>query len=164
MVSKICSQWRGYSRSVAGVSLGFNSSRLNNLADKQGFRLAKCIYKPDEKYAIIDEFIDNYIKDRDKLNNVKYIPFNFAIRFSHIAPVLKHGSFLEEQEWRLISRQMDMRNNNIDFHPGSSILIPHYNFKLAIDNEQLEIDKLIIGPSPNKELASKAIGIAKIKL
>src|SRR3990172_10406137 len=63
----LLSQWRGYSRGGDGISLGFDSNRLKNLADKQGFQLVKCVYEPDEKRAIVDEFIDNYIRDQDRL-------------------------------------------------------------------------------------------------
>jgi len=155
----LLSQWRGYSKNVDGLSLGFAATRLQELAQQQNFRFVKCIYHTEEKYTIVDEFINEFLHE-PRGND---LPFNFAIRFSSIAPILKHESFHEEKEWRLISRQLDSRNPNIDFHQGSRILIPHYNFNLVEDDDPLKIERIIIGPSSIQKHASNSVQLAITK-
>jgi hypothetical protein len=45
----LLSQWRGYGGDGYGYSLGFETSRLKELADKAGFVLGKCIYSDSLK-------------------------------------------------------------------------------------------------------------------
>lgn len=158
----LLSQWRAYSPGVDGVSIGIDSNELKTSANNHAFRLVKCVYEMDQKYSIIDEIIEDFLNKHFKIIDEDTL-FKFAVYFSTIAPIFKHESFKEEQEWRLISMQMDSRYPNIDLHQGATILIPHYNFALPLVNDNLNLEDIYVGPSINQKLASNSILIAALK-
>ena len=159
----LLSQWRAYSSGVDGICIGLDAKRLKKLANEQAFRLVKCVYDTEQQKDIVDNFIDKFLEKGTNLGKEQDLPILFSIHFSWLAPVLKHESFQEEQEWRLISYQMSVDNPKIDVHKDSSILIPHFNFDLIQEEEELNLKELVIGPSNNQELASISIQATAIK-
>jgi hypothetical protein len=93
----LLSQWRAYTPNGIGFSIGFEYEYLKDLAIKQGFRIAPCIYDQPEQDAILAEIInvgEAIIKDGldgDPL-------MTFLVGFYTFAPALKHPSFREERE------------------------------------------------------------------
>jgi hypothetical protein len=147
------SQWRGYCQNTYGFSMGFNYSKLKERADKSKFKFSKCIYDPEMQSALVNNFIKEQIEPNfDKLteSTFKDIGVKTVIDIWSILPVLKNESFQEEKEWRLICFKEDIPKNVIQFRPGKTVLIPYYEFKLADEGEELPIDSITIGPTPNQ--------------
>lgn len=156
------SQWRGYCSTDHGFSVGFDYARLKNRMKKEGFILAKCVYDPKEQQGLMAR----YVKEVVEPNMVDLNEDNFASRFSktvvallHILPMLKHASFYEEAEWRLISVRVS-GHKSMRFRAGRTTLIPYYEFGLIDDKntgETLPIKSITIGPTPNKDESWRSI-------
>lgn len=162
----LLSQWRAYGGGVSGFSIGFNTDNLVAKAEEQGFFLVKCIYDPKEQKHFISELINEslaedfnvipgYISpDMPRTYHVLPIGGDFWKKLASLAPIIKHQSFEEEAEWRLISVKF-LNKEAMSFRSGLSSLIPYYEFKLGDKTNYL--NSVTIGPTPNPILAKKSI-------
>jgi hypothetical protein len=80
----------------------------------------------------------------------------FLMALVGIAPKLKHPTFAEEREWRLVSRPQNWDNSKIDFRPGTSMLIPFYRLPLMSEGNHTEVARVYVGPAryPDQAMAS----------
>jgi hypothetical protein len=83
--------------------------------------------------------------------------------FAEIAPILKHPSFKEEKEWRLISPLINSFNDNVKFRTGKSMIIPYIEFSLADENNKIDFEEIIIGPTPHLELSKMSTQLLLVK-
>ena len=76
-----------------------------------------------------------------------------------IAAVLKHPSFEEEQEWRIVSPALSRNENKrIRFREGASMLVPYYAFELgSVDGDPMVLDHVYLGPTSNTELSMTSL-------
>lgn len=110
----LLSQWRSYSPAAKGVSLGFNAAKLHASARRQSCEIGKCIYDPKIQNSVVtailtrirvlanirDKTIDH---DSDETGTSYYTVFDeVAVDLLRIASLLKHPSFHEEEEWRVV--------------------------------------------------------------
>ena len=155
------SQWRGYCPNNNGYSIGFNPTVLERI---QHFELVECIYDEEEQKKLIKGHVDKFVKDinsdLDKLSNSTDsqtdLCVDFLIEFLPIASRLKHKSFIDECEWRLISPPIPSKNKEIKFREGSSTTIPYVTINLKEEKHVL-IEHIIIGPTGNEYLSKKAV-------
>ena len=77
---------------------------------------------------------------------------------------MKHPSFEEEKEWRLISNRIDEKTNvNIDFYGNKKGIIPYYKFKLT--NEKFPLitkvgdTNLIVVTGPSIDVSSRNVSL-----
>jgi hypothetical protein len=77
----------------------------------------------------------------------------------HIAPALKNPSFEEEREWRIVRDLGPFAEpySNIHFRPGKYAVIPYLEFALAEENSPLDVEEIIIGPSPDPDQTRKSV-------
>jgi hypothetical protein len=152
------SQWRGYCHDRSGFSLGFATKDIQNLAEHQGFSLLKCVYYRDEQEQIVSALLDDAIRrllttpvegDREVLE--LSVRLRFLRSFSTLSPTLKHPSFSEEAEWRLILATEDDTGDE-KYRSGSHTLIPYRSFQLADSETSACINELVVGPSPLQPL------------
>ena len=74
-----------------------------------------------------------------------------------ICALLKHQSFAEEQEWRLISPTFtSTASAPIAFREGKAMLVPYYLFDLELDG-LIKLDHVFVGPTPNAALSINAL-------
>jgi hypothetical protein len=147
----LLSQWRAYG-GKGGFSIGFNFNSILTLAHKQGFRLIKCIYDIERQKELINYLIDEvkniFLEDPAKHRREKGVFSNkFYSPFLLMASTMKHESFQEEREWRLIGGPFSTLSRNCKWRPTISMLLPYYVFDLNND-EKLAIENIIIGPNP----------------
>ena len=50
-------QWRAYGGSTSGYAIGFNAGFLADVAKRERFLLAKCVYKQEEQDALIQALV-----------------------------------------------------------------------------------------------------------
>ncbi len=167
----LLSQWRGYSRLGKGVSLGFNPEYILQCAKKQSFQIGKCIYNCKSQARLISQIIDAVealaeIHDRDSDNpkedgNHSYHPIFHLIESDllRIAAILKHPSFREEEEWRIVSPVItDYVKAPVLFREGISMLVPFIRFNLvAEENAPIILDHLFLGPTPNITISMNSL-------
>jgi len=163
----LLSQWRGYCPIGKGVSVGFNPTIISLCANRQSFLIGKCIYNN----AVQNKIIKNIIKNVKKLANERGENTNPSKRHPsqsfhdifeeieddllRVAAILKHPSFKEEEEWRVVSPVItNYVKSPILYREGISMLIPYLEFSLISDNDlTMNIQHVILGPTPNNKLS-----------
>ena len=96
-----------------GFSIGFHFNLLSQVAKKHDSFLLPCVYDYKIQNKMLEELLVSYSKKYDeaiKNNNQKNsdelahsISNEFIISLFALAPMLKHESFREEKEWRIVS-------------------------------------------------------------
>ncbi|MBU3952676.1 MAG: DUF2971 domain-containing protein [Proteobacteria bacterium] len=153
------SQWRGYCSNGIGFCLGFNASKLwNSTLPKRKSLLLQCQYKEKDKTRVIEDVIDFWFQREDAQqllkntgtpeNNLKCIK-HLSFMLFQIAGLLKHKSFYEEAEWRLLF----VTQEEIEFRAGKSMLIPYISFDL----HKNPFDSIYHSPTPHNKLAKASL-------
>lgn len=88
----LLSQWRAYCPD-GGVSIGFDAKMLQRVAAQHNFELVECIYDKELQREQVRQML------RRKLDNN-----SFYSLFPQVIAALKHPSFSEEAEFRLVSK------------------------------------------------------------
>ena len=168
----LLSQWQGYSRIGKGVSLGFNPKFILKCAQAQSFQIGKCIYNRKEQRRLICQVIDSVETLADTSEKNQEIQHNSdKISLYHdafqkiesdllrIAAILKHPSFKEEEEWRIVSPVIpDYCKEPVLFREGASMLVPYIEFNLAgSTHSSLVLDHLYLGPTPNITISMNSL-------
>ena len=158
----LLSQWRGYSSSLGGYSIGFKKDLLASSLLTLGFSLEKCVYDREKQEEMIHSLIDNLCKkykntkeeNEDKINHPSLSTNEFFSNVYNISPILKNPSFSEEREWRIISRN-GVNFNRLSFRVGKSMLTPF--LKIALPNfKHGLINEIIVGHTPHLDLAKNS--------
>lgn len=152
------SQWRGYANG-SGVAIGFDAQQLREQATRHGFVLAPCIYGEDDHLGLIDELITDALPKY--LASTKRTP-HLTPRIIKYAPLIKHGKFSAEEEWRLTSGALSCDVERYGFRANQSTLVPYYAFPIKNGKESL-ITEVVCGPTPHRELAHSAINSLLLK-
>lgn len=112
----LLSQWRGYSRLGKGVSLGFDPGYILGCAREQSFQIGRCIYSCEQQARLINQVVDAVetlaaehepgegTGEGSGSDSVYHTVFEkIESDLLRIAAILKHPSFREEEEWRVVS-------------------------------------------------------------
>lgn len=167
----LLSQWRGYSVHGKGVSLGFDPAHIRSCAGRQHFQVGKCLYEAEQQRSLIAQIVDaveiiavqtgeNEELARRPRENAYFEVFERVEGdLLRIASILKHPSFEEEQEWRIVSPVIaDFSDASVRFREGTSMLIPFYAFQLTdSDGSCLDLEHVYLGPTNNSELSMNSL-------
>lgn len=160
----LLSQWRSYTPHGKGVSIGFSTGLVREIAWNNNMRLGKCLYDYPSQEALISSLVESLWTtacQRPELPALEcvYFPFfeEFRIQILQVLALIKHDAFSEEQEWRLISSVLEDGNAKICYRPGegASLLVPY--IKVDIGNADNLFDLIILGPTPHEMLAEHAL-------
>lgn len=166
----LLSQWRGYSEHGKGVSLGFSADYILECARKQQFQIGSCIYEPTRQRELIGQVVDAVEaqadlvvrggETRDQLAGIYRTVFeDIEIDLLRIAAVLKHPSFQEEEEWRIISSVFTNDTDSpILFREANAMLVPYIEFDLQLEEKYpLQLDHLFLGPTSNINISMNSL-------
>ncbi len=159
----LLSQWRGYCPHGRGVSIGFQPDLICQAASAQGFRVGKCIYESGKQKNLVESIltsIENLATQRGENTDTsqRHASESFHDVFEEvegdlvrIAALLKHGTFNEEQEWRIVSPIITEHSQApIEYREGRSMLIPFMEFFLQKDaSNHVPLEHVFLGPTPN---------------
>ncbi len=165
----LLSQWRGYSSPGKGVSLGFCPDYILQCAQQQQFMIGKCIYEPHRQRALIKQVVDaverlaeehasgeHTASERTGLYRQAFAAVE--IDLLRIAAVLKHPSFREEKEWRIVSPVIaNTAGAPILFREGHAMLVPYIEFDLGLDKKPPVLDHLYLGPTANVNISMNSL-------
>jgi len=147
---KSLNQYRGYSKSKPGFSIGFDIEKIKSHAESLNFqcKIAKCLYNDREQEDFAEKMIAEHIPhdseiSQDAINRIAAI-------ISTYSSVMKHESFHEEKEWRLIYDCLNPVRKFYHIRAGESFLIPFLAVPI-ITNEVIK--SITIGPTPHPDLA-----------
>jgi hypothetical protein len=156
----LLSQWRAYCPNGNGYSIGFEHYQLTDQMNAQQFFLAPCIYDIAQQEKLIRELVDEAFKEtlqgaKPSIDAIATECFN---KFLVVGPALKHPTFTEEAEWRLVSKcPKYIYDPQIKVREGKSMLLPYFQFKLAKEDGTLPQPSIVVGPNPHMELAVLAV-------
>ena len=157
-VPDLLSQWRGYG-GRSGYSVGFKTAALVERSEDQGYFLARCLYDVMKQRSLISELLDECVRIafpvmvEEAVRTGGRVGGSFEAYVDRVAPILKHPSFREEREWRLITRPR--MTTTLQFREGLSMLIPYTAVRLGAKTKYLE--SVTIGPAAHPELAKSAV-------
>ena len=70
--------------------------------------------------------------------------------------MLKHDSFKEEKEWRIVSSNLRVEPD-IKFRANESNIIPYIEMALGKNESEIEFRKIFIGTASNNEYLREAV-------
>ena len=158
------SQWRAYCPASGGYALGFSSKGLLSARPPlQGAALVRCVYDRDDQQEIISKVFKSVTDfaeekrhaglshDRVFRESFKQLGRLLAL----VAPALKHPSFAEEREWRLVVPEGSFAQDEdtLHFREGRSTLVPFHAYSFAY----MPLERLMIGPTPHPDLARDVV-------
>lgn len=167
------SQWRGYCPAANGYSIGFKSKLLIKCTEGKRLQfLAPSVYDEVRQSELIEgviaevarfaeQFKAEHPDDDDRLFREAFKLFERLVPL--LGPVIKHQTFDEESEWRLISPTDSLGQMAPELRAGRSMLIPYIEHRLAQEDERLDLAEIIVGPTPHPELAVKAVEVLLAK-
>jgi len=157
----LLSQWRGYSVHGKGISLGFNPDYIMACADAANFRVGKCIYDINEQKTLAAAIVDAILALAQQQNSRDYFEPVFEQvegELLAIAAILKHPSFAEEQEWRIVSPVIStIAERPIYFREGKAMLVPYYAFALHLQGQAMQLHHVFVGPTNNNDLSMNSV-------
>jgi hypothetical protein len=166
----LLSQWRGYSELGKGVSIGFDPRHILTCARAQGFMVGKCIYDHTQQRSLIHQIVD-FVEDlaahscgthgcRDDRIFADVFE-QIESDLLRIAAILKHPSFQEEEEWRIVSPVItDFKDAAVHYREGTSMLVPYFEFSLITPKETVpKLQHIFLGPTPNISLSMNSLSM-----
>jgi hypothetical protein len=157
------SQWRAYCPAGAGVSISIDAQDLENLATDQMFRFDRCVYDIEVQRHMVAQLVDSFIPSAERVakafdDEQFYAAVDYLTHFESIAPLLKHPSFAEEREWRVVARRPTAAS--LQFRAVRTLLVPYVRFSLQTSAGLLPISHVVVGPTPHPHLNASAIRAA----
>jgi hypothetical protein len=163
----LLSQWRAYCPPAKGVSLGFQSGAVFAAAERQGFRVGRCIYEYGDQQKILDQILDEVLAIavengpdvRRHPSQSHYSVFEtIEAALLQIGALFKNPAFIEEAEWRAVSPVMTRYvGTGIQYREGPSMLIPYIALPLAENGTCVPLGEVFVGPTPHMDLAMNSV-------
>lgn len=158
----ILSQWRGYCLNANGFSIGFDYNRLKKRIEKNKLCfLVKCEYDEGKQKQIIGEFVKTKVEpilinsESLTVEDVSVSVFNIFVEILMVLPQFKNSAFSEEREWRIIYHLL--KHDKFKFREGKTVVTPYCEIDLKNEKNEVPIESIIIGPTPNKDESYKSI-------
>jgi len=145
----ILSQWRGYCKAGNGYSIGFSVHKMKQIAKKKGWFFNPVEYRESHQ---INDIIDVALRDaaiENPSNNPKRYALLFMKKFGPYLAFIKHPSFYEEGEWRLVAVLSSGKSHYIHFRQNRSKRLPYLSFDFRTAG--LPIQKITLSPSTNSK-------------
>ena len=161
----VLSQWRAYASAASGFSMGFSGVFLRAVSDQLRFWLVPVLYDEGEKRALIRTLIDDVLTENAQQRakattgseHEQPPGGNLLAYLNRYAPILKHKSFSEEREWRIISRPLFCSDERFGYRVGASMLVPYFRIPLSLEQRPFHIDEIIVGPTPHPEQSIRSV-------
>lgn len=152
------SQWRAYGSTSSGFAMGFAGPALKEVSSEYGW-LTPVIYDEDKQRLLVRSLLDDVLQELLTGHiSLKEAPPGGSLTsyLNRYAPILKHKSFEEEREWRIITRPLSCKFERFDFREGSSMVIPY--FRLPLDKQdQIGLREIVIGPTPHPDQSYRSV-------
>lgn len=155
------SQWRGYTSPGDAYCLGLPTLYLLSRS-LTNWQLRECIYGEEQHRAAIEYTINGSL-GRLAADKVDEFVADLVGGLTAIAPDLKHASFKEEEEWRLVRyppqflKDPTEGNASVEFRAGHYSIIPYTEWPLVRDDMGKFKAVVRVGPGPYPELSGAAV-------
>lgn len=152
----VLSQWRAYCPRSGGIALGLPAEHLKQAAGDQGFFLARCIYDSGSQYQLVGEILRSHVYEFEQRlaaeassaeAEMRAVVRKIGADLAQYGPLLKHSSFSEEREWRLVSAPSQVADDRLHFRPSETGLRVYLRFRLHTTSAPtMQRDEAIAGP------------------
>jgi hypothetical protein len=170
-------QWRGYCPKGVGFCIEFDSEKISSIIKNTNYSLTKCVYDKEEKENIVKLLFDDleslfesssksestfssFRTQVDDISDKDIIDILHHVRILQISSYIKHESFKNENEYRIVQIVQNViqntKSNETSYRHGNSMIIPYIEVSL-LDNGKLPISKIIVGPTPHPELSRLSV-------
>lgn len=157
-VPDLLSQWRAYCPDGAGVAIGFPKSLIDQRAAVHGFDFVPCIYDPlQQAEAVATMLLEAGTAWENSGRTASELDIQTE-RLLRLVPRMKHHSFREEKEWRLVSRPLIDFGDRLDYRATRSMLLPYVRVGLAEAGQEITLGNIFVGPNRHIESAMLAVG------
>ena len=160
----LLSQWRGYCAPGDGFSIGLDTDLITASAPGT-WKLLRCLYEPGEQIKAIDTHIEDHLArleqrrsdfpDEAEESSIDSAGFIFVVELMQLGASLKHHTFSEEREWRLISPRVNVPSDHVKFRPGRHTIIPY--FELDLIGLETSTVHVTVGPTQHPDLSRDAV-------
>jgi|SRR5579871_4475757 len=153
------SQWRAYTGGGVGFSIGLNLGMLQSFASAQGFKLERCSYLASEHSALTNSVLrkaKTTLEEKGEAG-IEEAAVRCMTEFMNFAPRLKHPSFVEEKEWRLIRVVDTFEEQTTKFRVGKSMLVPYEEFTFVNEDDNTPVVEIVVGPAPHMDLSKLSV-------
>lgn len=147
----LLSQWRAYCPQSGGFSIGFRSNFNKWIDAPFSHVLRPCVYDGDYQRKILAY----YVRLEIPIGTSEPSFTGFEIFYRVVRPVLKHPSFEEEKEWRLLSMDDQSLFEGIQFRASGNLIVPYFPAKFS--GSKLPIEEVIVGPCTDMALSVASI-------
>jgi len=157
------SQWRAYSHGGSGFSIGFSGAFLREVTNSLDFWLVPVLYQAAQQRALIRTLLEDVLDENSRLKQVgqedpvRQPGGGLVAYLNRYAPILKHQSFSEEQEWRIVSRPLFCSREGFGYRSGTSMLIPYYRIPLSSEKLAFCVGEVVVGPTPHPEQSERSV-------
>lgn len=164
----LLSQWRSYCPPGAGYAIGFDHGKLGLKAKQQHYHLCPCAYAHAEHVALIRPHVLDFLRAtagikieviQNKEPTIERVLGGLIGAFIQVAPMMKHSSFAEEREWRLVSEPFPTNHPTWGVRAGKKMLIPYAPFKTGSGTDSA-IREIVVGPTDHQYLAQSSVSSA----
>ena len=160
----LLSQWRAYCPPGEGVSVGLRYAELAKAARRQQFELVTCLYDKRTQHKLVRQMVRSALNKYRKARAARALTYAEAYPFSgglavdlfKLAPRLKHGSFTEEREWRVVKSAI-AGSPEVQFRPGKTFVVPYVAFSIETKTNPFPIFEVVVGPTPHSRLSIGSI-------
>jgi hypothetical protein len=164
----VLSQWRAYGDRASGFALGFSGAFLRSVSKGLGFYLVKVEYDESRQRRLVRTLIEDVLEENirqlersengDDLDLARRRPAgNLVTYLNRYAPILKHYSFSDEKEWRIISSPLFSPREGFGYRAGVSMLIPYFQIPLSATDQPFQLEEVVVGPTPHPEQSKSAV-------
>lgn len=160
----LLSQWRGYGRPGDAYSIGFPTTYLQEAFRSRMWQLSPCLYDEEAQTEAIAGVVAR-TQERFRVRTQELEPekpvsesaevegFTYLFDLLRVAAAIKHPSFKEECEWRLISGRLDAKDMSL--RQGRHTLIPYH--ELALHHFEDVPLTVTVGATQHPDLAVEAV-------
>lgn len=161
----LLSQWRAYCPRGVGYAIGIDIADLAETVPASVAQLGACAYDPELQRALLSELLEQAIAHfaseleipKTKVQTAAYeTRVRFAKDAARLAAFVKHHTFREEREWRLVTRAVSDASDLWGFRPGRVSLVPHLLLRASLGDRPIRLNSVVVGPTPAAPLALRA--------
>jgi hypothetical protein len=148
--------WRTYGGLTSGFALRYEGTLVNSPAR---FEMRPCLYREEQQREVIKALVAEVLERTLKYCQVtgaspeQFVGVDLRTKLHRLGAIIKHPTFAEEKEWRLISEVMTAwpGEGALKFREGKSMIVPYRCIPLD------GFTQVIVGPNPNPEQSARSV-------
>lgn len=154
------SQWREYGR----YNIGISGAALKNCAQQVNAILARCVYHQPMQMKLVRGLVEILITEYRQHHNSDRLRRNMLEGLRTYGSLLKHPSFEEEFEWRVVVPRVPTLES-FEFRQSSQIVVPYVEVDIT-DALQTRLDAPVVplvnlGPGNDRLMESTVERLSK---